>query len=540
MPPPDDLSKRLHTESAAFRVEVEQEVSPPMAKCRLGRHTASPLEITGRIILKRFNAFIIVAPHRMNTVVNPPGIRSVLLALALFLLNTPFIVRATDWNAGVAEIDITAPAGHRMAGYFDERFATGTHDPLHAKAFVLQHGKEKIAMVFCDLVGVTLNVTTNARARASRQTGIPVSHILISATHSHTGPLFDDPRREFFNRRAVEKHGHDPAEEVYYPAFLADQLVKVIVAADALLTPAEIAAGTTRQEGLSFNRRFHMRNGRVTFNPGQLNTNIVRAAGPIDPEVGLIFVRSANGQKPLAGVTVFACHCDTVGGTEYSGDFPYYLSETLKKAFGANFVAAFGSGTCGDINHINVSVKEPVKGFAVAEKIGATLGATVREAEARLPALRQPQLAARSRTLVLPLQEVTPEQIEAARQKMPLLITDSGGFMEKVEAVKVLDLAALGPNWPMEVQVFRLDADTAIVGLPGEIFVELGLAIKAGSPFKNTLVMGLCNDRPAYIPTLKAFDEGSYEVTNSRIKPGGGEKLVEAALQLLKELKPRT
>src|SRR5438874_5571276 len=86
---------------------------------------------------------------------------------------------------GAAEIDITPPVGHRMAGYFDERLATGVHDPLKAKAIVLQQGNEQIALVFCDLVGVSLNVTTNARAQASQKTGIPVSNIVICATHSH-------------------------------------------------------------------------------------------------------------------------------------------------------------------------------------------------------------------------------------------------------------------------------------------------------------------------------------------------------------------
>jgi NurA-like 5'-3' nuclease len=89
----------------------------------------------------------------------------------------------------------------------------------------------------------------------------------------------------------------------------------------------------------------------------------------------------------------------------------------------------------------------------------------------------------------------------------------------------------------MEVQVFRLDRDTAIVCLPCEIFVELGLAIKQASPFKRTLVVEICNDRPSYVPTRKAFAEGSYEVTNARVKPGAGEMLVDAAVELLKQLK---
>jgi len=104
-------------------------------------------------------------------------------------------------------------------------------------------------------------------------------------------------------------------------------------------------------------------------------------------------------------------------------------------------------------------------------------------------------------------------------------------------AVKRLDLAQRGANWPMEVQVFRLDSETALVCLPCEIFVELGLAIKEASPFKKTIVISICNDRPSYVPTKKAFTEGSYEITNARVKPGAGEMLVDAAVKLLKEIK---
>ena len=93
----------------------------------------------------------------------------------------------------------------------------------------------------------------------------------------------------------------------------------------------------------------------------------------------------------------------------------------------------------------------------------------------------------------------------------------------------------MGPALDAEIQVIRLNRDVAIVLLPGEVFVELGLAIKRGSPFKHTLVIELSNDNPAYLPTEKAFKEGGYETVNSRIVPGGGERLAEAAIQLLKE-----
>jgi neutral ceramidase len=141
-------------------------------------------------------------------------------------------------EAGAAEIDITPPVGMRMAGYFDERFATGVHDPLKGKALVLRQGGQEIAMVFCDLVGVSLNVTTNARAQASQKTGIPAPNIMICATHSHTGPLFDDVRDHYFHEAAVAKFGKDPHEPVHYPTFLTEKLVTVIGEAHSKLHAA--------------------------------------------------------------------------------------------------------------------------------------------------------------------------------------------------------------------------------------------------------------------------------------------------------------
>src|SRR5205823_10980207 len=132
------------------------------------------------------------------------------------------------------------------------------HDPLKAKAIILKQEKQEIAMVFCDLVGVSLTITTNARAQASQKTGIPVSNIVICATHSHTGPLFDDVRRHYFHEAAVAKLGKDPREKIYYPAFLTEKLAKVIVQAQKNLRPATLEAGIAKQEGLTFNRRYWM------------------------------------------------------------------------------------------------------------------------------------------------------------------------------------------------------------------------------------------------------------------------------------------
>src|SRR5579875_3268044 len=120
---------------------------------------------------------------------------------------------AEEFQAGVAVVDITPPTGYRMAGYFNERLNTGTHDPLQAKALVLRQGDEGAALEFCDLVGIARQVSDRARQLAAKKTGIPASNILIAATHSHTGPLYSGAMREYFHDRAIADKGSDPHEK---------------------------------------------------------------------------------------------------------------------------------------------------------------------------------------------------------------------------------------------------------------------------------------------------------------------------------------
>jgi len=101
-------------------------------------------------------------------------------------------------EAGLAVVDITPPIGYRMSGYFRERFSTGTHDPLLAKAVVLRQGDCRAALVFCDLIGIPLELSRQVRSRAEQKLGIPAQHILIAATHTHTGPLYFGVLREYF------------------------------------------------------------------------------------------------------------------------------------------------------------------------------------------------------------------------------------------------------------------------------------------------------------------------------------------------------
>jgi neutral ceramidase len=442
---------------------------------------------------------------------------------------------AAELSVGVATIDITPPVPYRMEGYFSERLSTGIRDPLWAKALVFRQGTEQVAVVSCDLCMVPAEVTTPARRLAEQQSGTSADRILIAATHSHTGPLYVYALREYLHQQAVAKHGSDPYEKVDYPAELVRKLAQVVAEAQKALQPVQLQAGLGAQTGLSFNRRFHMKDGSVRCNPGKLNPEIVRPAGPIDPQVGILLIRRAADRQALASMTLFALHLDTTGGTLYSADYPFYLEQSLRQSLGQGLVSLFGTGTCGDINHIDVTRRETLK----TAEIGQTLAATVLGKLSDLRAIDRPTLAARSRTVPLPVRQYTAAEVAWAKKAMHNLGTEKLPFLEQVRAYEIMNFVLRGPApLPALVQVFRLSDDVALVGLPGEVFVDLGLAIKKASPFATTMVIELAQDCPDYVPTRKAFTEGSYETVCSWIEPGGGEKLVEAAVGLLKELKP--
>jgi len=442
-------------------------------------------------------------------------------------------VAIPELTAGLAVIDITPPIPYRMSGYFNERLSTGTSNPLHAKAIVLRQGDKSAAMVFCDIIGLSLDVSSRVRRQVAKQTGIPAVNILIAATHSHTGPLYFGALRKHFHDLVVTERGSDPYEKVDYSSELAAKIVKVITQANSAAKPIRLKAGAAEQKGLSFNRRFHMKNGTVRFNPGVLNPDIVRTAGPIDPGVGIVFFNDVGSGSASAALVNFTLHLDTVGGTEYAADYPFYLEQSLREKYGDEFVLLFGTGTCGDINHIDVTKRERLK----TDFIGNTLAQTVKAKAGSLETVAEPALAVRSEIVEVPLQRYGQEKVAWARESIKKVGMRELSFIEQVEAYKILALEMRNSETiGLEVQVVRLSHEVAVVGLPGEVFVDLGLAIKRASPFATTLVIELCQDAPGYIPTRKAFAEGSYETVNSRIAPGGGEMMVKAAMRLLKEL----
>jgi len=458
-------------------------------------------------------------------------------ALSVCLITLASTCQAEDapLEAGVAVVDITPPLGYRMAGYYSERFNTGTKDPLNAKVIVFRQGETSTAMIFCDLIGLIAEQTGPARQEIEKATGIPVEAINISATHSHTGPLFWGLFRDQFHQDAIKEHGKDIREEIDYNKFLTECWVKGVKEAQSKLAPVQLSHGRGKETRLAFNRRFFMNDGSVVFNPGLKNPNIDRAAGPIDPTVEIIRVQSDAGETPvdLGTIISFALHLDTVGGTEYSADFPAYLQQTLQKELGSDSICLFGNGTCGDINHVDAMGGKVGK----TAEIGQMLGETVIAELSRLAPVKTPELAFSSVRYEQAVQTRTAEELETAWKYFPPTENNVGPPYALVKAYTTIDLQQYKNGvTEVEVSVVKLSDDLAIVFLPGEVFVELGMEIKDLSPFEQTLVVELANDCPYYVPTARGYMEGSYEVMNSRLAPGAGEVMVKCALEQLNQL----
>ena len=426
---------------------------------------------------------------------------------------------------GAAEVPITPPLGVSIAGYYEDRKADDVHDDLYAHAVVLSAGDTSAAVVVCDLIGLNRDLTLEAREIIEQHTGIPPSRVMVTCTHTHTGPVT--------SKRASRIMSADPA----YLDVLTRKIADSVRLAYMRRQPATVEVGRGRAEGMAFNRRFWMKDGTLRTNPYSQVAEIDRPAGPIDPEVGILLARATDG-SPIAVVSNYALHADEVGGTAICADYQGVQARVLKRVLGEGCVVLCPNGCCGDINHYDVSKPPPQKGFRVAERSGMVLAGEVIKRLTDLAEAQGSGLFAGSQVLDIPLRVPTEEEVAWAEKAIN---GEMHGFDDQglavVRAHRILGIRDSGLSQiPVEVSVISW-GNWAMVGLPGEVFVEHGLRIKEQSPFGHTLVAELCNDSIGYVPTQAAYDQGGYEPNNSRVQPGSGEKMVEVALELLQRAK---
>ena len=458
---------------------------------------------------------------------------SALLLPALLSFVQP-LPAAPGLQLGTAAVPITPPAGIGLAGYYHERGSEGALDDIHVKAIVWDDGRNRAGIVVCDLISMPKWIVANARRQIEKESAIPGSNVLIAATHTHTAPVL--------LRQSVRDDLDGAAKPVSreYSGSLAQRIAGAVSLAFSNRQPVRIAATVEREEHLAFNRRYWMRDGTVGWNPGKLNENILRPAVPTDPEVAVLYAETTGARpSPVLTFVNFAMHPDTTGGARISADFPGVLARQLALHRGPEMLTLFANGTCGNVNHVNVRWAEPQKGAGEAHRIGTVLAAAVFKAYAHLEQATNPlPLRIRSTTVSLPLPRFTEAELSQARLDVRTARDNSrDGFMSLVRAHRILDTAAQdGKPIEVEVQVIALGRDIAWVSWPGEIFVELGLSVKAGSPFRHTYHIELANGAIGYIPNRPAYAEGNYEVESARVAEGSGEMLASAALRLLREL----
>lgn len=443
-----------------------------------------------------------------------------------------FELHAQQLQLGVAEADITPPAGAPLAGYYYNRDAAGVHDPLHVKAMVLEQGGVKVAMAALDLVSMPRDIVESARAIVQQRIGLAPDHVMISATHAHTTPVV------LTNPSRYNLEGKDKQIAQAYTDSLAGKIANTIIDANTRLEPVEMRAGVGEEKTLSFNRRFFMKDGTIGWNPGKLNPKIASPAGPVDPGLPVLYFVSPDGAKPVAAYVNFGLHQDTTGGLKISADFSYSLGQILKMAKGDSFFPMFTIGAAGNVAHLDTSRPDPQRGYEEASRIGAVLAADVLKLIQRAPVVNTSPIRVSDEILHFPVPQYTQAEIDwATRTQATYNTPQAAPFLDLVKAARILELNARhGKPLDAEVQVFTLGDKVAIVGFPGEMFAEFGLQLKEDSPFPVTIMAEQANGALVYIPNRIAYEEGNYEPTAARLPKGAGEKLVDSALdQLLKE-----
>ncbi|MDD2474569.1 MAG: neutral/alkaline non-lysosomal ceramidase N-terminal domain-containing protein [Dysgonamonadaceae bacterium] len=454
------------------------------------------------------------------------------------------------FEVGVSMVDITPPVGFPLYGY-PSKPSTGIKDPLYAKAIVFKQGKTKGALVICNLLGIPRDLSRIVRERAQNETGIPFQNISISATHTHTSPGITESFKEYALRESANKLT-DEDKKGYFTK-LINGVTTSIISANSNTSKVEITSGIGQAPGISFNRRYLMTDGRVRFNPGRNNPNIVRPSGPVDPDVSFVLFRKQGQNRYSSSLTVFSSHY-VRDATEFSSDYPHFIQQRFNELFGNQHVSVFGLGPCGNINTVNAmnastenaDVKVKKFGYILADAVNNVLPKEIN---------RNPSLEIVSKIIYLPIQDYTKEELEWSgeegeqlynersflnhRRRLKISIWGVQPPLEKLRMYEAVAPAVSGDVWylPVEIHVFKLDQETAIVTMPSELFVEFGIDIKKRSPFANTMLIELANADIAYLPTIQGFKEGDYEAINSRLIPGSGEKMIDSAIEILESLK---
>jgi len=468
---------------------------------------------------------------------------ALVLSLALGLSSVHGADTPPAQKVGFAERDASPAIGMECPGGYGKGFHRRFHDPCKVRAAVFDDGAKRVALVGIDALIVRRPLVESARKEIHQQCGIPPEAILIGASHSHSsGPTgmvlpgeYDDAP-PLARSLAYEKSScADPK----YLELLHRQIVAAVCEADRNRTDSLCGVGVGIEDKISFNRRFRMKNGLTYTHPGKGNPDIVEPAGPIDPQVGVVGVWDTSGK--LKGCVVnFACH-GTTPAPGISANWIYWLEQTIRGTFAPDVVVVFLQGASGDVTQVNnLNPGRDPDGPVVGGRVGA-------EAVKVLLSMHRGALVpvdAKVKQLDFKRRVPSPERVEQCRQLVQKPPKEVGGtkWTFAKEIVLLDAIAKRQPAVRTEVQAIQV-GPAVFLSNPAEFFCQLGLDIKAGSPFKFTFPVELANDCVGYVPTDEALGPkgGGYETrltAYSNLEPSAGRKLVEAAVELSRQMKP--
>jgi hypothetical protein len=436
----------------------------------------------------------------------------------LLLLLSPSLLGAAEpaLKAGADAQDVT-PTQFPVSvnGGFADRKATKANDPLHARCLVLDDGTTKLALVVVDSCMMPRELIDAAKALAEKKTGIPAKNMLVSATHTHTAPT------------VAGVFQSDPDAE--YVKFLTQKIAEGIEQAHKNLAPAKLAWGVAEEPNQVFNRRWHMKPGvknldpfggdadKVKMNPPRMSSDLLEPAGPTDPRVTVLSVRTAD-DKPLALYANYSLHY--VGdlpplSADYFGVFAQSVAAKLKA--GKEFVGILSNGTSGDVNNIDFKA-EATKTMPgercrlVADAVATAAVKAIEKAEYQ----SNVHLKSVLQEIELGVRKPTEQEVKRAEG---ILEKAKGRELKGAEEVYARETVLLA-KYPDKVKVplqAMVIGGFAISAIPCETFTEIGLRIKKDlSPFKTTCVVSLANGYFGYLPTPEQHKLGGYETWRAR------------------------
>ncbi len=475
-----------------------------------------------------------------------------LLLLGAVLLGAPFNTgRAAEANkprvfrAGAATSNITPPLGALIIGGWNTPASTHIHDELHARCLALDDGQTRLVFAVCDSVSINREVFDEAKRLVHEATGLPRENLLMSATHTHSGP----------SARGTDPFIFGPPLDDYQ-RFLAVRIADGVRRALNNLEPARIGWGAGREPRHVFNRRWKMKPGtpmpnpfggqdQVVMNPGIANPNLLEPAGPTDPEIFFLSVQATNG-RPIALLADYSLHyVGGVGNNHISADYFAVFADRIQQLLRADrqdppFVGIMANGTSGDVNNINF--RGPSEKMAPYEKMRRVAGDVAAEVFRIYQTLKHQDwvpLGAQQTELSLAVRHPTPEMLARAKEILtrPPGVKPAGPH-EADYARRAISMSQAPAQINVVLQTFRI-GDLGIAAIPFEVFAESGLEIKKRSPFQPSFTIELANGGYGYLPTPEQHQLGGYEtwLGTNRVEPEASRKIVAALMDLFARLK---